>query len=478
MVTATASVIEYSPIKNVSVTELLEQYNSGALKHLPQELYIRKEVTQENIDNKVIALSYYTPDGYLVRVDDPITFYTDSEGQKRILSGNSRVAALNYMFNHDQYKTRRFADVPVREVLHTPTDNEIRAYQRSSNDFTEVHKPIELGRQGVILKNQKLAELEPEVRAKKIGKKDAGRISTEYAMTELKINLPSYFSNITKIAEKAPDQVVLLVDKGVLTLDGAVKMMEWWKPPTTDTTAPEYAEYVAHTIKELYNIVINEMSPSLALLDEVDKKAEVDFDNLRIQPRHLKKLFKEPLVQPEVTTPASSNVSENTIEESPKVDEGENVSPIGRDEAKENIIKVIETVQSIGLESLTTAHAQDVSTVLTDMLKLMAETNPLFENKDSIGLYEPIREAFMKRFGDTESVVNRIEADKEYPLRKLVNKINKLSKPVSKLYNAVYHPEPVEEIKVQTEELPSVTVLETDTHLGEVTEQEQSKPNF
>ena len=473
--------INYSEIKYIPVTELLSQYQSGSLQHLPEDLYMRREITQENINNKVIALSYYTPDGYLVRVDDPITLYTDSQGQKRILSGNSRVAALAYMMQHDEYKKRNFANVPYRETLETPTDDEIRSLQRSTNDFVEAHTPIELAREAYTLKQKKLAELQPQVDTGKLKVKQAGRQATDYVMQQLKIDTESYLSNLNKVAS-APDQVIALVDKGNLTLDGAVKLMEWWdKSKAENSDESVRNEYISQTIKQLFEIVTEEMGASLSILDSKEREEETRL--LKIAPRHLKKLLKAPKPLPSPEVSAGTETPTESVDGSPVAETSNGAKPVQEEEidkssknitkgdAKANIQTILESVQSVSPDTISIQNGQDLSETMTDMLKLMAETNILFNAQDCLEIFAEVREAFLKRFGNLDYVLKRVEEDNDYPLSKFNTKMNKLSKPLAKIINSL-NPENAQEPSsnptVQTEELPSITVLETDTHIGEV----------
>ncbi|AND75662.1 hypothetical protein [Nostoc phage A1] len=408
--------ITFSDVKQISVESLQENFLSGLFAWCEPEVYVRGGVSQDDVDEKKLQLTFEDDGKKYVEVLEPLTFYK-RDGVLYLLNGNNRVNALFQMINSSDTKDYDYRLVPYRVLESDPSLAVLEELQVVSNDTTSAHTPQQLAKRVAASS----ARLEAEYKAKdpKI-KKNALSSKVLESLCTIYKRQHHYIRNLLRVAEQ-PEAVQQLLEAEKVSANTVVEISK--KLPKDAS-----AEYIEEAYGELAAIAGEGKITEKTLNEWLESKKPTPTNN-------------------------SDNGNSND-------DDDKNPPPtVTIEEFTTAAIDRFNKLSVIEKGRIVPALKPQVSTVVKTGLSLLAGTFDIFSDDESLELLEDVRALIFNRLGNIDHLVSRAEtAGEEIP--NIAKKFNSFNKAIDKLYKGYIEPEQ----ETNTE----VTVITTDDMEAEI----------
>lgn len=373
--------------------------------------YIRKTVSNNDIQQKIVDLIDSDEEGNrYAQVNEPWVIFTDSEGNRYIVNGNTRFHALIRIINDTQYKDVSVQPIPYRDFLGEPNTESLIKYQRSVNDKTTRHTVLQLAETAQSYKDEK----EAFYMANGSGLREAQKRSSEDLVKVFDNRYSVTYLNSIRSLAKSPDWLKDMINLNLIEIEAISTINKNLKVENVSLT---------------FEFVVNSIRQKMSLDNEVILK------NV-----HVKSFFKDYFELNNIDS--NKNLSEGNGEN--QVDNNLDRSE-AKSRTKEELRDIIErtTVAISSIDDSVTTNPLKInqsSKLGASMLSTIGKLYSSLTISQQVDSFNKIKELFLDTLGDVDTVVAATAGDGD----KIYSSYAALAKSTKNLIAT--ETEPVEEV--------------------------------
>lgn len=339
------------PVEYVTAEELVEKFQYLQ----PSSLYIRGDVAAipaEVIDAKRGDFLKTEGSESVFRINEPLAYFIDAEGNRILVNGNTRKRILAETLARTEYLANyKFAMIPVRRFIDTPSTDQIIEFQIDSNDTTAAHS-LRQKAQAILRYWESVyaAEVEAGVSEKTAQGRATGK-------TCLAFRASKAFVGQAKNMLRLPEWLLDKIDQGLTTM------------------------FVLDDVRILHDKLNNEQIWGYSQIWEQLMQLS---GGKKVEPKHLKQLSKSALMAEEEVSNDSSGDSEGSEGSSSEESEVKKTSEMDTDKAVQTLEELLAAAITIDSDQINEAaipSVHDCNKAITSFLSAVVKNGQTSDSK-------------------------------------------------------------------------------------------------
>lgn len=346
--------------------------------------YIRKNPSNSDIQQKITDLIDSDTEGNrYAQVNEPWVIFTDSEGNRFIVNGNTRFHALIRIINDTQYKDVDIQPIPYRDFLGEPSTENLIKYQRSVNDKTTRHTVLQLAETAQSYKDER----EAFYTANGSGLREAQKLSSEDLVKVFDNRYSITYLNSIRSLSRSPDWLKDMINLNLIEIEAIATINKNLKVEGVNLT---------------FEFVVNAIRQKMSLDNEVVLKNA-----------HVKSFFKDYFELNNIDPnkkPGDDNGG-TQVDNKPDKDKTE-VKSRTKEELRDIIERTTVAISSIDDSVVTNPLKVNQSAKLgVSMLSTLGKLYSSLTLSQQTDSFNKIKELFLETLGDVDTVVTATAGD-------------------------------------------------------------------
>lgn len=454
--------LELSEIRYLTITELVDLFDTGRIGHFRKKYYIRSQITEKSVEEKKTALITFDPafNKHYVEVKEAFIFETNPDGTWNVVSGNTRSVALQSLFTDGKHgdieiTEDNFKLIPYRVYNGLLSVHDLIDYQVSTNDSTERHSPIDLAIKIAELKPLYETELVEEYKTKngkapspKEQKNIAGlvtqRLCSDFKKT--KAALTQYLN----VANKGTDKLQQFVNEGKASLDTANTIVQ---KLGGDKAKPEAIDKALEDLWGQAKLAVGKEDATIFKSQVLDY-----FKNLE-----------------DAKNPPEQEQKQKEPGEGQGLQKSGEQPPITEEIFIKNVSDALDISYALNSSAFQEKQGDKVRKLISTSSEAILSVLDVLPEETAANLYDTFIEVWRQTFKNPEALATAIKANEKVDLTAVNKPVAKLSGVIEKLHKELTTPAKApktEKSSVTQEPVQPVAV----TEVIELPEEEKTEP--